>query len=312
MEPLDTSHLVKRAHSVAHATALWVFGVATTLVLAGLWGRAAVTDPLTLGRAAEAVLESRVVQERISEWLADGMAAVYEAGDVDAAALVAAVDARPEVDAVRDALIDDVVGAALAPPGSRPEVDVAAAVALLVPVVLEEADRAGLAADPAVLERSLAQAGEVVLDSGTGTWLDGLAVRARTALTRVMVVGLLGMAIAAAGAIWLSEERSRQVRSLILRLGVSAATFALFLRLGAWAVDPSGGRSPLAAGSAALLSARGEILLAVAMAAAAALGTMRAVRRRSSGAYRGSAETMPPPAIALTEEPEPIAVAAGP
>jgi hypothetical protein len=310
MELPDTSHLVKRAHSVAHATALWVFGVATTLVLAGLWGRAAVTDPLTLGRAAEAVLESRVVQERISEWLVDGMAALDEAGDAGAAAVVAAVDARPEVDAARDALIDDVVAAALAPPGSRREVDVAAAVALLVPVVLEEVDRAGLGADPALLERSLTQAGEVVLDGGTGTWLDGLAVRAQTALTRVMVVGLLGMAIAAAGAIWLSEERSRQVRSLILRLGVSAATFALFLRLGAWAVDPAGGRSPLAAGSAALLSARGEILMAVAMAAAAALGTITVVRRRSSGTDPGLAVPMPAPAPAPTDEPA-IAVAAG-
>jgi hypothetical protein len=310
MELPDTSHLVKRAHSVAHATALWVFGVATTLVLAGLWGRAAVTDPLTLGRAAEAVLESRVVQERISEWLVDGMAALDEAGDAGAAAVVAAVDARPEVDAARDALIDDVVAAALAPPGSRREVDVAAAVALLVPVVLEEVDRAGLGADPALLERSLTQAGEVVLDGGTGTWLDGLAVRAQTALTRVMVVGLLGMAIAAAGAIWLSEERSRHVRSLILRLGVSAATFALFLRLGAWAVDPAGGRSPLAAGSAALLSARGEILMAVAMAAAAALGTITVVRRRSSGTDPGLAVPMPAPAPAPTDEPA-IAVAAG-
>jgi hypothetical protein len=311
MELPDTSHLVKRAHSVAHATALWVFGVATTLVLAGLWGRAAITDPLTLGRAAEAVLESRVVQERISEWLVDGMAGLDDAGDAGTAALVAAVGARPEVDEVRDALIDDVVAAALAPPGSRREVDVAAAVALLVPVVLEEVDRAGLAADPGVLERSLTQAGEVVLDGGTGTWLDGLAVRAQTALTRVMLVGLLGMAIAAAGAIWLSEERSRQVRSLILRLGVSAATFALFLRLGAWAVDPAGGRSPLAAGSAALLSARGEILLAVAMAAAAALGTITVVRRRSSGTDPGLAVPMPPPAPVATDEPA-IAVAAGP
>ncbi|HEX9644751.1 MAG TPA: hypothetical protein VGC11_12235 [Acidimicrobiia bacterium] len=310
MELPDTSHLVKRAHSVAHATALWVFGVATTLVLAGLWGRAAITDPLTLGRAAEAVLESRVVQERISEWLVDGMAGLDDAGDAGTAALVAAVGARPEVDEVRDALIDDVVAAALAPPGSRREVDVAAAVALLVPVVLEEVDRAGLAADPGVLERSLTQAGEVVLDGGTGTWLDGLAVRAQTALTRVMLVGLLGMAIAAAGAIWLSEERSRQVRSLILRLGVSAATFALFLRLGAWAVDPAGGRSPLAAGSAALLSARGEILLAVAMAAAAALGTITVVRRRSSGTDPGLAVPMPAPAPAPTDEPA-IAVAAG-
>jgi hypothetical protein len=310
MELPDTSHLVKRAHSVAHATALWVFGVATTLVLAGLWGRAAITDPLTLGRAAEAVLESRVVQERISEWLVDGMAGLDDAGDAGTAALVAAVGARPEVDEVRDALIDDVVAAALAPPGSRREVDVAAAVALLVPVVLEEVDRAGLGADPALLERSLTQAGEVVLDGGTGTWLDGLAVRAQTALTRVMVVGLLGMAIAAAGAIWLSEERSRQVRSLILRLGVSAATFALFLRLGAWAVDPAGGRSPLAAGSAALLSARGEILLAVAMATAAALGTITVVRRRSSGTDPGLAVPMPAPAPAPTDEPA-IAVAAG-
>ena len=72
------------------------------------------------------------------------------------------------------------------------------------------------------------------------------------------------------------------MRSLVIRIGVSAVTFAIIFRVGAWAVDPAGGRSPIGAGGAVLLKSNGHILAIVAAAAAVAAGAISVVllRRR--------------------------------
>jgi len=84
------------------------------------------------------------------------------------------------------------------------------------------------------------------------------------------VIGLGGMLLAGGAALVLNEDRVRQLRSLAIRIGVSAMTFAIIIRIGAWAVDPAGGRSPIAAGGAVVLKSNGHILAAVAVGAATA------------------------------------------
>lgn len=60
--------------------------------------------------------------------------------------------------------------------------------------------------------------------------------------------------------------------------------FAILLRFSAWALDPGGGRSPLAAGGAILLSSSGHVLVLAAMIAVgvAFFATVGARRQRSA------------------------------
>ncbi|MDX1450160.1 MAG: hypothetical protein R3246_13980 [Acidimicrobiia bacterium] len=84
---------------------------------------------------------------------------------------------------------------------------------------------------------------------------------ARAVLTRVVLVGLAGMTLSAAFAVVLAEEPIRQVGGLAARVAASALSFAVLLRVGAWALDPQGGRSPVAAGGSALLSSGAVVLV---------------------------------------------------
>jgi hypothetical protein len=97
----------------------------------------------------------------------------------------------------------------------------------------------------------------------------------------------------------LAEEHLAMIRSLAVRLAVSAITFTILLRVGAWATDPSRGRSPLASGGSVLLGSNHLVLFLVAAAAlSVALSTGAVIRRR-----RLRSETHPesPAAPAATE-----------
>ena len=103
-------------------------------------------------------------------------------------------------------------------------------------------------------------------------------------LSKVVVIGLAGMLLSGAAAVALADERIRQLRALVIRVGISAISFAVIIRIGGWAVDPEGGRSPIAAGGAVLLRSNGHVLAAVALGTAVVAAGMSIflLRRRRS------------------------------
>ncbi len=280
--PIPRSVRVRRGlRRATRFAALWAFGVATTLLLIGLWGRAVATDEATLAASARAVVDTEVVSDRISGWIGDGLAVAAAVAPPDVAGVVADVRAMPETQRAIDDLIDQAVSAALATPGTANEIDVAAALIPLAPVVSEQLEAAGLEVPAAAVEAALRSVAVVVVDTQDDVGLAGAAVEARSALTRVVVAAAVAMLLSATAAIALAEQRMAMMRSLLFRITLSAVTFALILRLGAWAVDPSGGRSPVAAGGAVLLGSNAPVLVAVATVSglAAAVGWMGARRR---------------------------------
>lgn len=273
----------QRAKSFGHSFAMWAFGFFTTVLLIGLWGRSVATDALTLEESAHAVLESELVNERVTGWLADGIAEVSRVAPDDVADAVDRIAATPEARHVLDDLVDQAVEAALAPAGEDVTVDVSQSVEALVPVVVTELAADGIAADPAVI-RAFLGAPDVLLSND-----DQIAVSsARDAagfLTRVLLVGLGGMILSGAAALGTSADKMRQMREFAVRLGISAITFAIILRVGAWAVDPRGGRSPVARGGAVLLASNGHVLAYLAIGAAVVVGitTIFIMRKRGIG-----------------------------
>jgi hypothetical protein len=274
--PPPISFPAPRAFS--RSVVLWVFGVCTTLLLAGLWGRAVTTDETTLDESAQAVLNSQIVNDRLEDWILGTVQTLGDLPPAEAQSVVQGVVGSPEMDHAVGILVDSTVAAALAPPDEPTDLDLQPAMEALEPAIDRALDAAGMPVDAALITATL---GDLSVSSGEVTMASSTVVGARAALTRVVVVASLGLMIAGAVAVSLAENRVEQLRSLFWRLAVSGFTFSVFLRLGAWAVDPSGGRSPVAAGGSVILRSNLDIPLGIAfVAVTAATGFMLMRNRR--------------------------------
>mgnify|MGYP001818569652 FL=1 len=271
-----------RSKALGLSIALWLFGLATSMVLIGLWGRSVAGDSVTLEASTRAVLESELVNDRVTNWLDDAITAAVQLSGEDVAAVVAAVDGTPEMQAAVDSVVDQAVAAALAPPGTVSRLDLSGAVESLAPVVASALEERGIVADADTVRAAAQRIPGIVLSADGQMTVGGTAREVRGLLSKVVVIGLGAMLLFGAGTIVLNQDRVRQLRTLVIRIGISAVTFAIIIRMGAWAVDPAGGRSPIAAGGAVVLRSNGHILAIVAGAAAtlAAAISMILLRRR--------------------------------
>ena len=277
-----------RARTVTRSMALWMFGVFTTVLLIGLWGRSVATDQATLESSVDAVLESEIVHDRITSWLGEGLVAATTLAPAEVADTVTEVAQTDAFDRAMDEIVDDIVTAALASADQDTTIDLGSALDELVPITAASLTEAGVDTDPEQLSAELEAAPSLVLAAEELPAVGGTARRAAGALTRVMVIGLIGMLGTGLVAVAAADERIRQVRQLAIRIGISAITFAIILRASGWAVDPEGGRSPIAEGGAQLLSSNSHVLGLVALAAAIAAGVASLVMlsRRGTGVAR--------------------------
>lgn len=260
-----TQPLLRRA---THATVLWCFGIATTVLLVGLWGRAVSVDEATLSESASAVLSSGLVHERVHDWV-DGSAATISSNR-----LADAVLDHPRVVASLDDAVDTLVAAVLAPPERAAAVDVGSMLDTLAPGVVEALASEGVHVDVQQVHDAL----DIELVVASQGMVEGAASSVQRTLTRVVVIAGLGMVAFGSLAVGLADQRRRQVRSLLNRIAVSALSFAVMLRVGAWAVDPNGGRSAIGAGSAVVLASNGAVLWWI--GASAAVAALLVARRR--------------------------------
>lgn len=244
------------------------------MVLIGLWGRSVAGDQMTLEASTRAVLESELVNDRVTDWLGDAIAAAAQLSTNEVAAVVDAVDDTPQMRSAIDDFVDQAVAAALAPPGTATQIDPSAAVESLAPVVAAALEERGVVSDAEAVRAAAQDIPGIILSADDQMTVSGTAREVRGLLSKVVVVGLAGMLLFGGAAIMLNGDRIRQLRALVIRIGVSAITFAIIIRIGGWAVDPAGGRSPIAAGGAVLLKSNGHILAGVAVGAAAIAAAM--------------------------------------
>ncbi len=285
----------QRARRFALAAVLWAFGLATTTLLVGVWGRAVSADEATLTAGAGAALDETVVADRIYAWF---VSEIGQVGGVDPDLIQPAafeVASSPEVLAAIDALIIETVTAALAPPGADVELDVGRALQPLAPLVTEQFAQRGVSISDAEVDIILDRVGSLVLETEKELGVTQTVARGRAVLTMVMVVGTLALLATGSLALALTDDRTRMVRSLAIRLTVSAATFLAFLRIGAWAVDPFGGRSPIIRAGVVVLSSQNGIVAGIAAASAAvAIGAAVAIRARPIDPPAPSLDTLEP------------------
>lgn len=258
---------------------LWVFGLSTTLLLVGLWGRAVVADDDTVARSTEAALSTEVVTDRVYDWIGDGLAASVGITDAEADHVLREVEAYPGAVTAIDTLIESVVAALIAPPGQDTTVDVAAALMPVVPDVVAELEAAGLAVSPGQVEQAVESLDPVELDAGEAVSVGVVTEQARSVLTLGVLIAAAMLVLSGAGAIALSEERWPTLRSLLTRVAFSALSFAVLFRLGGWVLDPDGGRSPLRRSGAILVESNLGVFLAIGVTAALLASVIWLVRR---------------------------------
>jgi hypothetical protein len=265
---------------------LWIFGLSTTLLLVGLWGRAVTVDQDTISRSTEAALSADIVTNRVYDWLGDGLASSTGISQQEADRVLGEIRTHPEAIAAVDAIVDDFVAALVAPPGFDTTIDVAGALAPLVPTVVSELDAQGIDVPAETVAGAVDSLNPVALDVGETIPVGTVTEQARAILTRGVLIAAALLTISGLLAVVLSEERWSTARSLTTRIAFSALSFAVLFRVGGWALDPDGGRSPLRRSGAILVESNLNVFIIVAGVAAAAAMIMWSVRSTPTPANR--------------------------
>jgi hypothetical protein len=248
---------------------MWVFGLSTTLLLLGLWGRAVTVDEATIVESARAVVDAEVAQDRIYDWIGDAIAETQNVGSDEASAVIARLRNRPEIGAAIDVIVEQFVAALFAPEGGSTVVDIQEAVTPVLPVVVAELSAESVAVDEELLVAALGDASEIEFDTGGVAGVAAVVRDAKALVSRVVLFALASMVLSATAAVALAERRYAMVRTLSSRVLLSALSFAVLFKVGSWALDPERGGTPVASGGSIILASNGHIFIVIAVIAAA-------------------------------------------
>lgn len=251
---------------------LWAFGLATTLLLVGLWGRAVTHDQPTVQASVRAVVDAGVATDRIYSWIAEGVATSSHVDAATAEQVVIDLREHPEIEAAVGSLIDQFVVALFTPEGEVATVELADSLGPVVPLVV-----AGLAArdvnvDESALTAALENTETIDLETGDAATIIDVVDDARSLLSLIVVLSGATLLLAGSCAVWLSENGPEMVHRLATRILISALSFAFLFKVGSWALDPKRGGSPIAGGGSILLWSNENVFIFVAAVAASVVG----------------------------------------
>lgn len=274
---------------------LWMFGLSTTLLLVGLWGRAVTIDESTIARSTEAALSADLVTDRVWDWVGEGLAATDGISPVDADRVLDEVRDRPEALGAVDALVEQVVQALVAPPGSETTIDVATALAPLVPEVVSGLAARGVDVPAESVEATVDSLDPVALDAGEAVSVGVVTDQANAVLTLGVFAAAGMLVLFGALAIVIAEERWLMVRGLATRIAFSGLSFAMLFRFGGWILDPDGGRTPLRRSSAIIVASNLHVFVVVGSVAGLIAASIWIMRRpqRTQGNTRITHEQLP-------------------
>jgi hypothetical protein len=229
-----------------------------------------------------AVVDAEVATDRISTWIAEGVATSAHVDAAIAEQVVIDLREHPEIEVAVGSVIDQFVAALFTPEGEVATVELADSLEPVFPLVV-----AGLAAhdvtvDEPMLTAALENTETIDLETGDAATLVGVVEDARSLLSLIVVLAGATLLLTGSSAVWLSEDSPAMVRKLATRILMSALSFAVLFRVGSWALDPKRGGSPVAGGGSILLGSNGIVfILVAAVAGSIAGGAVWLVRRRT-------------------------------
>ncbi len=246
---------------------VWGFGLATTLLLLGLWGRAVTSDQPTVLETARTVVNAEMASDRIYTWMESGIATAADVDPTAAERVVSELRNHPEVEAAVGSLVDQFVGALFASEGEETTLDYADALTPVVPLVASGLASQDVAVDEAVLVAVLAEADAIDLETGDIATVVRAVQDARAILSLIVVLSAATLLVTGSAALWLSTDKLAMARTLAMRVVLSALSFAILFRVGSWALDPQRGGSPIAGASSIILASNAAVFLFAALGA---------------------------------------------
>ncbi len=268
-----------RSRRFAIGVAGWVFGLASTVLLVGIWGRAVVVDTNELADTLSPLTAGDIVSDRLATWIESEL---VDAGvDGTGASVVAdQVLAHPSVGPVLEQLVAQGVEAAASADPTGGSVDVAA---ILVPAsgqITTGLNEAGVPVTTEQVEAALSQLDPLVIRDPSDQPLIGASSPLAANLGTAATLGGLLMVFAGTAYVAMSRDRAGALRALLTRFALGALSFAVLLRIGSWLVDPEGGRAPFRESFALLANSKWMVPLAIGLVAMAAAIVARVFRRR--------------------------------
>jgi hypothetical protein len=268
-----------RSRRFAIGVAGWVFGLAATVLLGGIWGRAVVVDTGELADTLSPLATSELVAGRISSWLQSELTAAGVA-EADAAIAASRVLAHPGVGSVIEDLVAESVEAAASGGPGGTAVDAAAILAPATGEITAGLNDAGVPVTQEQVDAALSRLGPITIREPADDPLIGAASPLATSLGTAAILGAVLMLMAGSAYVLMSPDRAQAIRSLVTRFALGALSFAVVLRIGSWLVDPEGGRAPFRESVALLADSKWMVPLTIGLAAGAAAVIMRMARRR--------------------------------
>lgn len=268
-----------RRMRVAAGISGWLFGLASTVLLVGLWGRAVVVDTDQLAETLSPLAASDLVADRFSSWLeaelvrsgVDGPTASTAAGQVLAHRSVGPL--------LEDLVAEGVEAAASADP-SGATVDVGDLLLPSAPLIADGLADAGLQVSRSEVEAALADLEPLVLRDATDRPLVGEASPLASTLGIAALLGALLMAVSGWAYVSAHRHRAAAARSLLHRFALGALSFAVLLKIGSWIVDPEGGRAPVGETIALLANSKWVLPLGLGLASLLAGWVVWLLRRK--------------------------------
>jgi hypothetical protein len=285
-----------RSRAALRSSLGWAFGMAVSILFLALWGRAVVADTETLSDSLSPLARSGIVADFVADWMAEELT---ESG-ADPATVRPTVDYFFESSSVGDT-VDQLVGevvyaaAASSPEGSR--IDMAALIGPTVPELTAGLSGMGYPVAESQVADVVAGLDPLVIRQPGADAIVGPNSPTAARLGTAALLAVLGIVVFGLGVVSLSEDRIGAVRALATRVAVGGLSFAVFLRLGSWVLDPSGGRAPVRSTLSELAGSKWMVPLQVAVVAGAIAGAIyvgrRWLRRRGVSLWPPAPPTQP-------------------
>jgi hypothetical protein len=268
----------------------WAFGLATTVLLLSLWGRAVVVDTAGLSDNLRPLSESDEVTGRFSDWmtnqLIDSGVPQPQAGEATQLAL-----STPEVKLALATLVGEVVDAASAQ--DEAAVDMASILSPAVPAVSSSLASQGVPTTEAQVGSIVAGLDPLVIREQGEEPFVGPVSPVASRLGAASLLAIVGQVIVGAIYVIAAGSRVSAMKTLLTRFAVGGLTFALLLKAGSWALDPGGGRAPVSESLSLLADSKWLVPGSIGVAAAIGALFFWLIRATGGRTSRPAAVTQP-------------------
>lgn len=264
---------------VTQASIGWAFGMSVTILLLSLWGRAVVIDTEALAESLSPLAGTSIVSDMLGDWMADEM---VDAG-ADPDLVEPTIDYYFQSSGMGDALDQLVVEMVYAAGSTGPEaatIDMAALIRPSVPELTLGLTQIGHEVTQEEVAAIVAQFDPLVIRQPGADPIVGPSSPTASRLGTAALMALIAMIGFGAAFAYMSEDRIWAVKSLLTRVAVGGLSFAVFLRVGSWVLDPAGGRAPVQQTISELARSKWLVPLEIALVAAVAAGGIYYWRRR--------------------------------